>query len=146
LSLDENEVTAGEVLPLEQISSFWIKNPKTLQVVYGAIFPKRGQYVAESTIYLGSLVSSNGETIIHVTLPIDPSEAGKVIDSHSLIAYYALGLEAHQLGCPSGVVNHLLTHAYETAATLLSRNLSDDERTLVVQTQGAIKAILEQLE
>jgi hypothetical protein len=145
LSVDQAEVAGSEAPRPEQVSSYWITHPDILQIVYGSLFSQSpGGYVAESTIYLGSLVSPDRETIIHVTLPIDASEAAKIIDTHSLIAYYALGLEAYQLGCPSGVFTHLLDHANQTAATLLGRNLSDEERTVVVQTQSTIKAIMEQ--
>lgn len=146
LQLDRADVMKGDPITAEQAEDFWVKAPKTLQVLYGTVFPSQGQYIVHSSMHLGRLESQSTPTLIQVTLPLQASEMGTANDSHSLVTYYALGLQAHQLQCPAAVTAKLLARANEKATDLLRRpTLADRERERIVQLKGSIETLLSNL-
>jgi hypothetical protein len=145
LSLDQTEVMKGQPITADQAYNFWRDVPNTLQVLYGAIFDSQGQYTVQSSMHLGDVEQKNTQTVVQVTLLLQGSESGTVNDSHSLIIYYALGLQALQLQCPSSVISTLLSRANEKASDLLGRKLAANERERVVQIKTSIETILSKL-
>jgi hypothetical protein len=142
LSVNLAEVTNGHETQPADAYKYWKDVPTTLQVLYGAIFPSQGGYIAHTSIHLGHLVRPNIPTIFNVTLPLEARELGTSIDGHSMIVYYALGLESRQLQCPTNVVSHFLTHAHETATTLLNGRSDDGQRALALRVKKEIEDIL----
>jgi hypothetical protein len=62
-----------------------------------------------------------------------------------LVIYYALGLQALHLQCPSSVISALLSRANGRATDLLGRQLVADERERVVQLKTSIEVLLSKL-
>ena len=142
LSLDPTEVMKGQPITADQAYDFWLNVPNTLEVLYGAVFDSPGQYIVQSSMHLGDLERKSTPTVIQVTLVLQSSEIGTANDSHSLVIYYALGLQARQLQCTSSVVAALLSRANEKAADLLGRRLTANERERVVQIKTSIETML----
>jgi hypothetical protein len=120
LDLDETEVKSGKTIDADDASNILMKVPKTLEVLWGLIFIEaNGQPTVpevRSSIYFGEL--GGKRTKVTVPLQISPNELGLASDSHSLVTYYALALEALRLGCPVHVAAGLLSQAKEKAADL----------------------------
>jgi hypothetical protein len=108
------------------VEEYWRRN-QALEILRGGILPSDGGFSVQTRIYLGDLSGRLGSTSVSVRLPIASSEFGNASDSHSLVTYYALAMEAKRLKCHSGVVVGLLSKASEIAADLVRRNMGDPE-------------------
>lgn len=108
------------------VKEYWRRN-QALELLRGSVFPVDDSFSVTSRIYLGELSGGLGSTSVSVSLPISPDEFGNANDSHSLVTYYALAMEAKRLQCAPGVVVGLLGKAREKAADLDRRNMGDPE-------------------
>lgn len=108
------------------VEEYWRRN-RALELLRGGVLPGDGSFSVQSRIYLGDLRGGLGSPSVAVSLPIAGSEFANASDSHSLVTYYALAMEAKRLGCPSGVVVGLLGRAREKAADLVRRNMGGPE-------------------
>ena len=120
------------------VKEYWRRN-QALELLRGSIFPVDGSFSVMSRIYLGELSGGLGSTSVLVSLPISPNEFGNANDSHSLVTYYALAMEAKRLQCSPGVVVGLLSRAREKAADLDRRDIGDPE---IERVRQAIEAEL----
>ena len=145
LALDAAEVMKGQPITAEQAYRFWLQVPETLQVFTGAVFESEGRYSVQSSMHLGELVKKSTPTVLQFTLLVKNDETSTANDSHSLIIYYALGLEARELECPSSVIAALLSRANGKATDLLRGKLQENERQQVLQIKESIKTILSAL-
>jgi hypothetical protein len=121
------------------VEKYW-RSTRALELLRGGILPDNGSYSVKSRIYLGELSAGLGSTSVSVSLPITAGEFANANDSHSLVTYFALAMEAKRLNCPPGVRVGLLGKALEKAADLTRRNMGDAEIERVV---NAIEAELE---
>ena len=96
-------------------------------------------YVVQSDIYIGELRGQFPRPEISVKLPIVDSEASTTSDSHSVITYYVLAMEAKQLSCDQAIARGLLARALSILKDIRRRggNISGDlaelERIVVEQ-------------
>jgi hypothetical protein len=108
------------------LEEYWRRN-QALELLRGGVVPGNGNFSVRSRIYLGELSGELGSTSVSVSLPISGNEFANANDSHSLVTYYALAMEAKRLQCAPGVVVGLLGKAREKAADLERRNMGDPE-------------------
>lgn len=108
------------------VEEYWRRN-QALELLRGGVLPRNGSFSVQSRIYLGELKGGLASTSVSVGLPIVSSEFANASDSHSLVTYYALAMEAKRLHCPPGVVVGLLGKAREKATDLVRRKMGDPE-------------------
>ncbi len=124
----------------------WLQNRGTaLVLLTGTVATEDGQnYLVISHIHLGELQQYLPYDPIVIPLPISVTEFGNIQDSHSLVIFYALAMDARRLGAESHLVAKLLAMAKEKLADVDARSdqLSAD---LVVLKEAIEKAEAELL-
>jgi hypothetical protein len=137
LFLDQDEVISGKVLSPQQARDYWKTKSNTLQILYGAVI----ESLIHSAVLLGSVERSGQTTIVNVFFAPDARDAAKITDMHSMLVYYALGIESYQLQCPTPVVNHFLTKAFEIGGTILTRSSDETESETVRKVIDTITSL-----
>ena len=105
---------------LLQREDFW-KNQNALLLFRGELWTDKTKPYVLSDIYLGDLRGSFPAQEVRVKLSIQPESVPKTLDSHSLIIYYALAMDARRLGCDPAIVNALLAKARSILSDLRNR-------------------------
>ncbi len=137
LSLQDDYVITGDQITAETALKYWRDAPTTLQVFFGAIRRIQETFTIVSSIHLGDTQNP----LYIMTLPLRGDEFASAKDSHTLLIYYALALQAKKLECPSDVVGHLLSRTNEIATTLLNRQISETERKRVVEIKQHVESL-----
>ena len=108
------------------VEEYWRRNP-ALELLRGGVISQNGTFSVQSRIYLGDFKGGLEPASVSVRLPIVSSEFANASDSHSLVTYYALAMQAKSLHCSSGIIVGLLNKAREKAVDLARRKMADPE-------------------
>ena len=102
----------------------WLKNRATaLCLLTGTIASEdEKNYLVVSQVYLGELQEYLPFDPIIIPLPIKVSEFSNIQDSHSLVIFYALAMDAKRLGLDSHLIARFLAMAKEKLANIDARS------------------------
>ena len=101
------------------LKEYW-KSSDALQLLRGSVFQKEATTYVRSQIYLGISSDSLNISSVVVRLPVIDEEFPNTSDTHSIVTYYALAMDAERLGKVSTVVR-LLSKALEKLRDLERR-------------------------
>lgn len=110
----------------EKLKTIWESFP-ALILLSGALDLEGTTYYVDSSIYWGGLKPAGLRDYIYARMPVTPAGQRNALDTHSLITFFALAMDAKRRGCHSSVVLHLLEHAAEKAKDLERRNELDGD-------------------
>lgn len=122
-----------------QRRQYW-KQSNSLELLRGRVWlgaPGNPHFV-QSDIYIGELRGAFPRPEVTVKLAVDPDEVSTTNDTHSVVTYFALAMEAKRLGCDPAVSRRFLARAasilrdIQRRAGTLSRDLAELE-TAVLQ-------------
>lgn len=103
----------------EKLETYWRKQ-NALQLLRGELWSGK-PYFVDSHIFVGDLRGDFPSTVINVRLAIRPELIGNNNDSHSLVTYYALAMDAKRLKCDPAIVRNLLSRAWSVMQDLNRR-------------------------
>jgi hypothetical protein len=91
---------------------YWDKS-NSLELLRGRVWlgTSGKPHVVQSDIYIGDLRGAFPRSDVVVKLAIDPDEVSTTNDSHSVVTYFALAMEARRLGCDQAISRNLLARA-----------------------------------
>ncbi len=123
----------------------WMKNQASvLCLLTGTIFSDDGQnYLVISNFYLGELKEHIPDDPLMIPLAINLNEFGNIQDSHSVVIFYALAMEAKRRNLDKHLIAHFLAMAKNNLADIEGRSdaLYADLKVL----QAAIKKAEQEL-
>ena len=126
---------------LSDVHNYWDRM-HALELLRGIVQPGNDTFFVQSRIYLGDLKGTLPKPSVAMTLPITAREFANASDSHSLVTYYALAMEAKRLQCPSGIMVELLSRAKEKAADLRKRGMADpDINSIITAVDAALGSV-----
>lgn len=105
----------------EQIRKYWADS-HALQLLRGTVDSDASGYSVLSRVYLGDLRGGLASPSLVVGMPIVASQFGNVLDSHSIVTYYALAVDAQRRRCDPAVAIALLNSLCEKVADLRRRS------------------------
>lgn len=111
---------------IDKLKAIWDSVP-ALFLLSGALDLEGTTYYVDSSIYWGGLKPAGLHDYIYARMPVTPAGQRNALDTHSLITFFALAMDAKRRGCHSSVVLHLLEHAEEKAKDLERRNELDGD-------------------
>lgn len=102
----------------------WLKNQASvLCLLTGTIVSEDDEnYLVLSNFYLGELKAHLPYDPLSIPLSIKLTEFSNIQDSHSLVIFYALAMEAKRLGLDKSLVAHFLAMAKNTLADIEGRS------------------------
>jgi hypothetical protein len=104
---------------LAKRETYWRKQ-NALQLLRGEMWP--GQpYFVDSRIFIGDLRGSFPSPEVHVRMPVRPELVPSTNDSHSLVTYYALAMDARRLRCDPAIIRSFLSRAWSVLQDLKRR-------------------------
>jgi hypothetical protein len=104
---------------LAKRETYW-RVQNALQLLRGELWP--GQpYFVDSSIFIGDLRGSFPSPEVHIRMPVQPELVPSTNDSHSLVTYYALAMDARRLRCDPAIVRSLLSRAWSVLQDLKRR-------------------------
>jgi hypothetical protein len=125
----------------------WLKNQTSvLCLLTGTILSEDGQnYLVVSNFYLGELKEYLPYDPIIIPLPIKISEFSNIRDSHSLVIFYALAMDAKRQGFDKHLIARFLARAKNNLADIAGRSdrLSADLGLLKTAIESAEQELLE---
>ena len=124
------------------VSNYWTKS-HALQLMSGIVDGASGQYSVRSRLYLGGLRGALDSPSLIVGMPIAASQFGNVMDSHSIVTFYALAVDAERRHCDRAVAIALLNSLNEKVTDLKRRGGSLDPSVELVA--AAARARLDEL-
>lgn len=91
---------------------YWEKS-NALELLRGRIWlgSQGTPHTVQSDIYIGDLRGAFPRPEVTVRLAVEPDEASTTNDSHSVVTYFALGMEARRLGCDQAITRAFLARA-----------------------------------
>jgi len=95
-----------------QRKDYWDKS-NSLGLLRGRIWPGAAgkPQSVQSDFYIGELRGAFPRPELTVQLPLDENQVSTTNDSHSVVTYYALAMEARRLGCDQAISRGLLARA-----------------------------------
>lgn len=99
---------------------YW-RRQNALALLRGELWPGQPHFV-DSRVFIGDLRGRFPASEIHVRMPIQPELVPSTNDSHSLVTYYALAMDARQLKCDPAIVRSLLSRAWSVLQDLKRRD------------------------
>lgn len=102
------------------VGRYW-RDSHALQLMSGMVDGTAGQYSVRSRLYLGELRGALESSSLIVGMPIAPNQFGNVMDSHSIVTFYALALDAERRRCDRAVAIALLNSLNEKVSDLERR-------------------------
>lgn len=124
------------------VGRYW-KDSHALQLMSGIVDGSSGQYSVRSRMYLGELRGGLESSSLIVAMPITASQFGNVMDSHSIVTFYALAVDAERRHCDRAVAIALLNSLNEKVSDLRRRGGALDPGVELVAT--AARARLDEL-
>jgi hypothetical protein len=124
------------------VGRYW-KDSHALQLMSGIVDGASGQYSVRSRMYLGELRGGLESSSLLVGMPITASQFGNVMDSHSIVTFYALAVDAERRHCDRAVAIALLNSLNEKVSDLKRRGGPLDPGVELVAT--AARARLDEL-
>jgi hypothetical protein len=102
----------------------WLKNQASvLCLLTGTIFSEDGKnYLVISNFYLGELKEHIPDDPVMIPLQIKLDEFGNIQDSHSVVIFYALAMEAKRRHLDKHLVAHFLSMAKNNMADIQGRS------------------------
>jgi hypothetical protein len=91
-----------------------------LELLRGTLWPGTPYYVT-SEIYIGELRGSFPRNEVLVRLSIEPEMVPTTNDTHSLVTYYVLAMDARRLKCDPALVDYFLSRAWSILQDLKGR-------------------------
>lgn len=125
-----------------QVRDYWTRS-HALQLMSGIVDGAHGQFSVRSRMFIGDLRGSLDSSSLVVGMPIVASQFGNIMDSHSVVTYYALALDALRRRCDRAVAIALLNSVDEKVTDLRRRGGPLDPG--VEQVASAAKAKLDEL-
>lgn len=102
--------------------AIWRDENNLLLLLSGNLFEtKQNDYIVQSQIFWGELQGHVQKKFATTELPIDARNSANLMDSHTLVTLFALGMDAIKRKCDSSVAIHFLQHANEIAEDLKKR-------------------------
>jgi hypothetical protein len=90
---------------------YW-EQSDSLQLLRGRVWlGVPGKPFVQSDIYIGELRGAFPRPEVVVRLAVDPDEVATTNDSHSVVTYFALAMEARRLGCDQAIARSFLARA-----------------------------------
>jgi hypothetical protein len=102
------------------VGKYW-RDSHALQLMSGIVDGASGQYSVRSRMYLGDLRGALESSSLIVGMPIAASQFGNVMDSHSIVTFYALAVDAERRRCDRAVAIALLNSLNEKVSDLRRR-------------------------
>lgn len=101
---------------------YWEKS-NALELLRGRVWlGSQGRpHTVQSDIYIGDLRGAFPRPEVTVQLAVEPDEASTTNDSHSVVTYFALGMEAKRLGCDQAISRAFLARARSILADIRRR-------------------------
>jgi hypothetical protein len=125
-----------------QVRDYWTRS-HALQLMSGIVDGADGQFSVRSRMFIGDLRGSLDSSSLVVGMPIVASQFGNIMDSHSVVTYYALALDAIRRRCDRAVAIALLNSVDEKVTDLRRRGGPLDPG--VEQVARAAKAKIDEL-
>lgn len=104
----------------DDFRQFWSVT-QALELMSGIVDGAAGQYTVTSELFIGDLRGTLDSDSLIVGMPITPSQFGNIVDSHSIVTFYALALDAERRRCDPAVSVALLSALEEKIADLRRR-------------------------
>lgn len=79
-------------------------------------------YFVDSEIYIGDLRGRFPRNEVHMRFAIEPENVPSTNDTHSLVTYYVLAMDARRLKCEPALVRRFLSNAYSILEDLKGRS------------------------
>lgn len=98
---------------------YW-RDTNALELLRGTLW-QGNPYFVDSEIYIGDLRGNFPRREVHTRLLIAPENVPSTNDTHSLVTYYALAMDARRLQCEPALVRHFLSRAYSILQDLKGR-------------------------
>lgn len=124
------------------VGRYW-RDSHALQLMSGIVDGESGQYSVRSRMYLGELRGGLESPSLIVGMPIAASQFGNVMDSHSIVTFYALAVDAERRRCDPAVAIALLNSLNEKVSDLKRRGGPLDPGVELIAT--AARARLDEL-
>jgi hypothetical protein len=102
------------------VRKYW-SDSHALQLMSGIVDASDGQFEVRSRLFIGDLRGSLPTSSLLVGMPITASQFGNVMDSHSIVTFYALAIDAERRRCDRAVTIALLNALDEKVADLKRR-------------------------
>ncbi len=118
----------------------YANQPDILKVLRGDIAKVDDHFEITSLIFLGARKGPLPREEVIVTMPVDQREYANTRDGHSVIAAYALAVDAAQRGCPSAMVTSLLSYAQNKIADIRRRGGAD--LSFITELEEAMATLL----
>ena len=125
-----------------RIHEYWSRS-HALQLMSGIVESAGGRFNVRSRLYIGDLRGTLDTSSLVVGMPIVASQFGNVMDSHSIVTFYALALDAERRRCDRAIAIALLNSLDEKVTDLRRRGGPIDPS--VEQVARAAKAKLDEL-
>lgn len=103
------------------LAATWVFQDRHLLLLYGDMQPVSGVYQVTSSLYWGDLAPKDFGKTVTAFMPITPDGSTNARDSHSMVTYTALALDAINRKCDPSVARHLLGLADYKALDLKRR-------------------------
>lgn len=110
----------------DKLKTIWDSYP-ALILLSGLLDLDGTTYYVDSSIYWGGLKPAGLPDSIYARMPVTPAGQRNATDTHSMITFFALAMDAKRRGCHSSVVLHFLELADEKAKDLERRKELDDD-------------------
>ena len=106
---------------------------RALELLSGVVTKDSGRdsYSVRSRIFVGELRGSLGEESVVVSMPISAAQFGSMMDSHSVVTFYALAMDARRRKCDRAVSIALLSALMEKVRDLGRHGPLDPDLKLV---------------
>jgi len=102
-------------------------NLQFLALWTGTIETKNDSKTAFSNIYLGRFNGTLAPPEVRLSLPVTMQDVSNTIDTHSMVTFYALAMNARVASCPANVVKALMDKASAKYQDLARRHYTDIE-------------------
>lgn len=96
---------------------YW-RESESLKILQGSIWSKDDVSYAKSKIVLGELTGRFLDSIVTLRLPIVDEAVPTTLDSHSMITYFALMMDAKRMRCDQGIINHFKSKAFSALCNI----------------------------
>ena len=118
--LPEGKPLVDDLLTPAKRQEYWLGS-RSLELLRGEITKTENYYIVLSDIYIGDLGAELGRKEIVISLPIVAELVPHTNDTHSLITYYLLAMDAKQLDCEMPLINHYMSKAWSVYLDLAKR-------------------------
>jgi hypothetical protein len=131
-----------DTLTTVQLKKIYWDQTNALELLRGTLWPGN-PYFVDSEIYIGDLRGEYPRGEIRARLLLEPERVPSTNDTHSLVTYYALAMDARRLECDPAIVRDLLSRAMSILQDLRGRedqvvgDLAELEVALKQELEGA---------